>query len=395
MQRWANAWLLRGDRNPTHNLPLRPVLDVPLALLSMLGLTVLLFDSLNKRQFLLRKRWFSLPLLSLFIVSLLPSLLTIEAPHFLRGIGATVIVALVIGAGAATLTKITKYPGLWLIAALILVGAVLNSFQAFDTWLEEDNELLLSYEDRVYDGMQTIAANTPDDMPIYIPGLRFHPVANYLAAGMPERDLVYFDYPDFGATCFVIPREPVTYLDLPIIQPHFEERILSEDVTALYEHPDDDYNIFIVNPDEDLLTEWPDAALAGDFLKFKFVGDVPATTSPGDTLNLRIGMRVQKLLPQRYQIFVHLYGNPTPYEGGTMWATGDVEPCPMLYAAQRHSDETLIQEIEFMLPEDLPDGDYFIAMGLYDPTNPDIRPELQTPSGETRYFSALSLIISD
>ena len=35
---WANAWLGRGDVSSTHNLPNRPVLDIPLAILALSGL---------------------------------------------------------------------------------------------------------------------------------------------------------------------------------------------------------------------------------------------------------------------------------------------------------------------------------------------------------------------
>ena len=35
---WANAWIGRGDVSSTHNLPNRPVLDIPLAILALAGL---------------------------------------------------------------------------------------------------------------------------------------------------------------------------------------------------------------------------------------------------------------------------------------------------------------------------------------------------------------------
>ncbi|MGB1288738.1 MAG: hypothetical protein ACPG7F_19550, partial [Aggregatilineales bacterium] len=395
LSKWLNVWLLQGDSNPVHNFPERAALDIPLAILAITGIFTLFWQMIIADPRKNVRPLFQMGVLAaLLIISLSPSLLTIEAPHFLRGIGATLILALSIGIGAQTLTRLPSRYAVLLPAGLLL-WAGFNSYQTFNQWIDDDNQLQLSYEDRVYSGMTYIADNTPDDMPIYIPGLSFHPVAAYLAAGMPDRNLVFYDYPDYGVSCFIIPREETVFLDLPIVLPHFADRIFSDDVTVLYEHSDDDYNIYQVQPDTELTDIWDDAALSGGFLQYKALAPVPQVASPGDVITVHLGMRVINPIPTAYQLFVHLYGDPTPYDGGTMWATGDVELCPMLFAPQRNNHENLIQTIQFAIPEDVPAGDYTLAMGLYDLANPDSRPGLQTPSGETRYFPALTITIEE
>lgn len=385
---WLGAWLYAGDSNPTHNLPLRPVLDLPLAVLAGLGLLSLWGA--------LRRKWTLALLILLGIVSLLPSLLTLEAPHFLRAIGATVPLALLIGAGAWGLMMLIRRitpTVIALVLPLLLIGwSFANTASDFQTWLATE-EFGIYIDERVYEAMQIIDSVSATDTPIVIPEVDFHPVASFLAADMPERELFYVSYPELDPTCFSIPREMAVYLDLPIVLPHFEDRILGGHVVQLYAQANNEFNLYRIAPDPLLADDWSEQAVAGDFLALRLLPPLPDTVSPGDTLTLRLGMRPLAPIPQQYQAFVHLYGEITPYDGGQNYANADNALCPYLFDPAAPVGWNYIQQISLTLPPDIPSGTYTITLGLYDLQNPDERPPLQTPSGETRFYAAHTLTI--
>jgi 4-amino-4-deoxy-L-arabinose transferase-like glycosyltransferase len=74
----------RGDFIPRHNLPYRPVFDLPVGLLFLLGLLICLSRAARQQEYAL--------LLISLMVMLLPTVLAEGAPHFLRAAGVLPIV---------------------------------------------------------------------------------------------------------------------------------------------------------------------------------------------------------------------------------------------------------------------------------------------------------------
>jgi hypothetical protein len=97
IQNWLQAWTNYSDLNPNNNYPAHPILDAPLAFLAGIGLISV--------WFVVRKKWYSVLLIAIFIVSLLPSLITLRTPQYIRALGVVVPLALVIGAGAVGTEK--------------------------------------------------------------------------------------------------------------------------------------------------------------------------------------------------------------------------------------------------------------------------------------------------
>jgi hypothetical protein len=97
VQGWLMAWIQTGDTNILFNLPGRPILAGPAVILAVGGVI----------GFLLVARWrrAGLGVLVLAVASIAPSLLSEYAPHFLRAVGLTIPVALVIGAGGAWISS--------------------------------------------------------------------------------------------------------------------------------------------------------------------------------------------------------------------------------------------------------------------------------------------------
>jgi len=129
--RVAGAFFINGDRNPRHNLPDRPVNDPLLAVLFTAGL-VWALASVRQATHRLTVLWFA--------IMLLPTLLSLEAPHWLRMVGALPPLAIFYVFGAqAIATTLARYmePARTvtvLLAAVLVASGVLTARDYFVKW---------------------------------------------------------------------------------------------------------------------------------------------------------------------------------------------------------------------------------------------------------------------
>lgn len=380
---WLNVWTARGDSYYMHNLPDRPALDVPLALLTVTGIV--------GAWFVIRRRRYMPLIVTLGLAGIVPALVTIQQPHFLRGIGAVIPLACLIAAGAVTLNKFVPRRAGTVLAIVLIGWGTINSAQVFPQWLADGHRLAQYIDDRVSGGLGIIIDETPPDMPVYIPGLAFHPVAAYLDYSMPQREVHFYNFPD--GDCFVTPRRSAAFLDLPIVVNQLEQRLQQYATTeTITRHPDAWYNAFIVQPDETLIAAWDDSAQVADLLELRTVSPPVEAVTAGDTIAFDMGIRIHWTPPEMLHFFVHLAGEPTPFDGGELYATGDEPLCAEAYSPTRTTDETLVQPLTVTLPDDLPAGNYTIAVGMYDPAT-NRRLPLNTPDEDDRYYAALRFTV--
>lgn len=133
---WDTIGMLiwRGDREPRHNLPGRPALDIGTATLFCLGVAVALVR-VRERAAVFLLIWLA--------ALLLPSALAVDNPHALRTLGAAPAVALLTALGASTLgaalTALAKRPAVApLLAALWLaIAGVVNAREYFVVWAND------------------------------------------------------------------------------------------------------------------------------------------------------------------------------------------------------------------------------------------------------------------
>lgn len=139
VRQWIDAFALRGDPQPIQNGPDlhwsfnpgeglvaqiegpgKPILNIPLGILFAAGVLVL--------PAAVRGRWSSGLILLLLLMALLPSLLSggdfVENPNFLRGIGAVIPLALLMGAGAGVLIRLSRGWLLMPLVGLLVWGAI-------------------------------------------------------------------------------------------------------------------------------------------------------------------------------------------------------------------------------------------------------------------------------
>ncbi|MEM9953003.1 MAG: hypothetical protein AAF846_15470 [Chloroflexota bacterium] len=355
---WGNAWLIRGDVSGTHNLSNRPVLDVGLAILALAGLLGV--------WRIVREKWLILWWGSLVIVSLLPTILSVETPHFLRGAGLIVPLILLLGAGGAFLAQ---WRFSWLIPLVLIGWSGWNTYHDFTAWLDNETaQFGLTYDYRITEAMTILDAETPPEQAIVMPTDEgYRATADYLAQGM-NRDITFYRWSD--GDCYLSPRETYTALDLPIVLNSFASRVLPyvDDIDAIATHPDNDYNIFTVTPNASLRDEWANIPTFGDVISAQVIPPTVTTVSARETVTIHWAMRLQDVLPRDdYRVLLHLQGDPTPYDGGTLFATGDAPLCELAYQPQSQADVTLIQQLSLTLPDAMPAGDYHLAMGFYTP----------------------------
>jgi len=168
--------------------------------------------------------------------------------------------------------------------------------------------------------------------------------------------------------CLVLAGEPAVYASLTLFEPEFAVRLgrwaelepLAVDAGA--DPPR--YSVFRVTPGEDPL---PAATpVFGGALALALAEPLPAAVRPGATLQVTLALGARRPLDKPYHVFVHLYGDPTPYEGGRLWAQHDTLPCGEAYPPPRwRGGETLLQTFILEIPADAPPGVYTVAAGVY------------------------------
>jgi 4-amino-4-deoxy-L-arabinose transferase-like glycosyltransferase len=107
----------RGDFIPRHNLPYRPVFDLPMGLLFLLGLLICLSRARGQQEYAL--------LLISWAVMLLPTVLAEGAPHFLRAVGVLPILFVFPAVGLKSVWHaVSNHSWRWVaaVALVLLIG---------------------------------------------------------------------------------------------------------------------------------------------------------------------------------------------------------------------------------------------------------------------------------
>jgi len=355
---WLRAWLEQGDTNALFNLPGRPVLDAAGLALVLVGLAALLIPRARR----LTGAW----ILGLGAVSLAPSIFSLYAPHFLRALGTAIPLALVMGAGGAALARrpvAGRLGGLLPLGLLLLMAA--RTGVDFQTWLARPETFIFMEQPIARSAAEIAARDSTEARVYYSPLADDHPVLRFRAARLLEpRPVSGFD----SHACLVLAGEPAVYASLTLFEPEFAARLgrwaelepLAVDAGA--DPPR--YSVFRVTPGEDPL---PAATpVFGGALALALAEPLPAAVRPGATLQVTLALGARRPLDKPYHVFVHLYGDPTPYAGGRLWAQHDTLPCGEAYPPPRwRGGETLLQTFILEIPADAPPGVYTVAAGVY------------------------------
>ncbi len=378
---WSRAWFQVGDLNRTFNLPGRPIFGPLLGGLAIFGVIALFI--------LVRRRWYALWLLGLGAVALLPSLLSNQAPHFLRAVGVTVPLAVVIGAGATGISRLAVYGaergvlalwnmtldssaflrmcsiGLALLPLIVLVPAGWQTYRDFhQQWLTHPDTFKLMEEplNRSVDFITTMPEDT--SRVYFSPYQPTHPVIVYRGLTLAPRPVGAFD----SHQCLVAPGTGAAiYVSMTAFEPSFETRLsqwLKTEVLLTYNN-EAHYTIFRAEFRADALsTASPDYEF-NDSVVLRSLHALPELAQAGEILPLALSVQPLKRIDQPLSIFVHVYGDPLPQDGGKLWAQADSQICATYPVQLWTPEEVIIQPYDLTLPPDLPAGTYTIAVGIY------------------------------
>lgn len=363
-QAWARVWFAPSDDPGRYN-PLCAVVDTGLSVPFVAGLFTLWWAA--------RKKWQAVWVLGLIPLSLLPSLLSRDAPHFLRAAGLTIPIAMLVGAGAWGLEwglrRIYRRQtpvGRLSIILLMLLTAV-STHQGIRHWYHHPYVFLLM-EQPVNQGANFIRTAVPEETPVYFsPFYPSHPVIAFRRADLAPRPVGAFD----SHHCIVISQSPAVYVSVTLYEPDFQRKLSTWAETAvLFQDPDENpprYTVFQAVPNPEFLqSPGTVQAVFGDQVEMRLLAPLSPTVDAGATVRIPLALQALRPLDQAYSILLHLYGDPTPYEGGPLWAQADAPACEPYFSHLWRPTERIVQTFPLSIPPSIPSGRYWIGAGIYD-----------------------------
>lgn len=368
----AKMFFVSGDANPRDNVAGRPVLDWLLTVPFLAGLLFLLRHPLRPT---------ALFLLSWFGVMLLPTILSEYAPSFQRAIGALPVVALIVAVGLDRLvdwlngllsrlgggkaTTVSRLPAL--LASVLLLGSICITWRAFVSW-SLSPDLFDARDVGFAELAEQLTAEPSAGMTYVSPRGNDHPTLRYLTDDAP---MTGFN----GASCvrvlesgaaryvFLVKEDPrgpdlvATYL------PDARSRTLVTDPTGAA------WAVEMMQPADGrvLLPEMqskPVAFADGFELLGYWLSD--RSFAPGCRIYVRLFWRATGMPSKDYTTFVHLIG---PAAGGqpVELAGADAQPGGgSCNTASWRQGEIIVDELQFVVPQDRPAGALTVEVGMYD-----------------------------
>jgi 4-amino-4-deoxy-L-arabinose transferase-like glycosyltransferase len=351
---WLRLWFIEGANQRNFNLPGRAVLDIPLLVLTGIGLVAVFFAVREKLQGL----WIVL----LALGSSAIALITVAPENMIRMIGTVIPLALLIGAGAWGIQHVLSKTRLARIAAftpiILLIWAGFNTYSDFSRWLNQD--LYLFFERHLYEAADYLNANTDDTTPLYIsPFAPTHPVFRFHAARLAPRPVTGFD----ATQCWVLAPSEALYYSLTMFDNTFEQRLARyADVEPVRVTERD--AIYRAIPHENIFDD-------GEAIQFEngitayLLMPLPATIRAGETIEILVSVVLEQPQTDDLTLFLHLYGDPTPYEGGVLWAQADQPLCTSSPLRFLEVGEAIVQPASLTIPAETASGEYDIALGFY------------------------------
>jgi hypothetical protein len=365
LKRWANAWFVLGDDNANFNYPGRPILGPVTGLLAILGLINFGFERRYRLAGLLTLIWGCL--------TVFPSLVSEYAPHFSRACGLIIPIAITLTSGLSVVgnwcERWMKRSAAGLAPLLLLLPVGVTSYIDFHIkWMAHPDTYFYmeEYINRSVSFLRQQAG--PSDYVYFSPFDAGHPVVSFRSYDLAPRHVAAFG----SHQCLVVPARRAFYTSLTMYEPDFEAALarwaqvkaVSQDTASPLPQPR--YTVFEAEPDLARLNPSGQSPVRfGDMLEMQVLSPLTSTLKADDKAVLWLGIR--PLIPLDFYpaVFVHLYGVPTPYQGGRLWAQADSQLCATYPAPLWQTDETIVQAFDLTIPADIPPGDYSIAVGIY------------------------------
>ncbi len=341
---WLGAWLAQGSTYAFHNPMGRPILDLPLAILLVVGIAVLVA----------RKRSAGLLILLLAVLAIIPSVFSVDAPHFLRAIGLVVPIALVLGAAIA----LSKKPQWVMVALLILVWTAFNTYRDFNTWV-------VDYRPPGGNGYKLAHSNAlltklDHQFPLYTYQTTVtDPLPRFLLQDYHLQPLPLFNFPN----CTVGPDGTFRYLAPLDYEPHPADPVTQWSQPELLLHDESGlpaelgYSLYFAESHEII-----QPLVLDQRLQIALSSEIETTNRAGDTLTLPLRFSALADLDQPYTVYVHVLRE------GQLITQLDTLICTDYPTSEWRMGQAAMQSYPLTLPADLTAGDYVLNIGVYNST---------------------------
>lgn len=348
--RVVGGFFWRGETHLRHNLPGRPYLDPAQALLLIAGVL--------RGVRLWRRPAYVFTLLWLGVMTL-PSILSGDAPHFGRLIGAAPAAAIVVAVGLTWLVERIERatPARWVAPSVVIglcaVSLALTTRDYFGRYAAQPDLARDFYQADWQLGR--FAAARPPETTLYLSPSQEEMATIYFALGDPDR-LRSFNG-EAGLIVAGIPGRPALYLVRPAAQstlaglqayfPEGETGAAGEGFIP-FSVPAEAARMRLATPTE---------ADFGGVIRLAGYEIRPAD----DTLTVLLAWQAMAPAPLDYTAFVHVLD-----AAGTLIAQTDRPPAGYPTRDWRPG-EMVIDHFEVALPADLAPGEYRLETGFYDP----------------------------
>jgi 4-amino-4-deoxy-L-arabinose transferase-like glycosyltransferase len=369
----------RGDMNEWYNLPGRPALDPLMQVGFLIGLALALVRFKRSRSWLLLM-WIG--------VMLIPTILSIEAPHFTRSAGAIVPVALLVAAGLAwgwaRLSRGLHYSpaNSWpiLVAALTLVSGSLTYDAYFNRWAKLPI-LERGYREPEY-AMAQRALELSRTGDVALPLEVFiRPSARFILENTFSKVAPLAEWPGGRPVAVVAPTKPaddalvVLHRTSPQSGVAYITEMLDETARQQFQQMADSGPV-IDQIGQVVGRVIPDAgnsvatllrprqtleANIDNLVQLTGYSLWPASTKPGDTVHLTLYWNCLRSISRNYFVFVHLVD-----ASGNVVAQLDNPPLRGTYPTSLWSPGEVVPDgYDLHLPKNLPTGKYRFEVGWY------------------------------
>ena len=278
----------------------------------------------------------------------------------------------------------------------LLLWAGINTLAAIRDWLRLP-EVYIHMEQHLNQASAFVKRYDSEGLPVYFsPYSPSHPDIGFNAARLSPRQVGAFD----SRFCMVISRSASIFISLDMLDPDFQARlsrladteILAEDSLA----PEPRYRVYRAVPHQELSSGWQsddDTIVFADTIMVRAVSALPASSAAGETIPIDLAFQTMRPLDRVYGLFVHLYGHPTPYEGGPLLAQADSWVCASYPSIYWKHNEVIVQHFDLTVPAQIPAGSYTISIGLYD-VEDGARQPITRPAQPEDYFTLAELNIA-
>ncbi|MBN1430960.1 MAG: glycosyltransferase family 39 protein [Anaerolineae bacterium] len=370
----SNAWVTigglfwKGDPNWRHNFSGRPALDIFQAVFFIAGLGVM------ARQWAKPQSW---ALWLWLFGGLLPSILTIESPHFGRMIIVTPALALVAALGMEMTRQLSpRQTGKWLVGIAACLSISLTTWSYFVLWANRP-EVFEMFEERQGWAAQALKS-APQDASLFATsfGRPDHLTSGFsttlaLIGPQAAQNLRTFD----GATCLVVPhqtRRPAVYA-IPEIDSSTLSALKATYPSvscSLISTVDDAPNTHLCQVPTGQIAQVPTGVTRtvsfGDLVQMQGYTLNTRSISPGESIHLTVVWKANSVSQIPYKVFVHLIGPPQT-DGSVIYAQQDRQPCAGSYPTWWwRPDEIIIDTYSIQVPPDIQSGIYSLATGWYE-----------------------------